>query len=110
MRYNSVNTSLVRQIDDRPTRALFTDKSETLWVNRQATDGRYETVAIKNGITNKKKELDDKRIFFFYETDEYGLLIGTDSGLYQLKDDKLEAVGSELGLERENFFSATEIE
>lgn len=109
VRYNSVNTSLVRQIDDRPTRALFTDKSETLWVNRQATDGRYETVAIKNGITNKKKELDDKRIFFFYETDEYGLLIGTDSGLYQLKDDKLEAVGSELGLERENFFSATEV-
>lgn len=99
--------TIVKKLSTQPTRAVYEDSFGQLWINQTGENNEQITKVIGSS-TRQLQELNGKRIYFWYETKNKGVLLGTNSGLYLQSEDSVKLLGEALGLQTEAFLTYEE--
>lgn len=92
----------IDKLSSQPTRAVYEDNFEQLWIN-QSGENNEQITKIVGSTTRQLQELNGKRVYFWYETKDQGVLLGTNEGLFLCAKDSIKLLGQELGLQTETF-------
>lgn len=91
------------QITSGEVRAVFEREDGEIWIHKGNDQNSFFTQKLVGRTIQKVEELDGFEVNFFAETPEGQYLVGSNNGLFHLKNDHLEALGEDLGFEKEQF-------
>lgn len=107
VRFDGSKFIMIDKLSTLPTRAVYEDSFGQLWIN-QTGENNEQITKLVGASAIQIQELNGKRVYFWYETEDKGLLLGTNSGLYLRTQDTMKLLGKELGLQTETFVTYEE--
>lgn len=100
---NNQSVRIQKRIFEGNIRSAFETSTGEIWLNEILSNGEYRTSRLNGAELSVVNELGSRQVFFFYESEEAAIWIGTNAGLYKSAKKGLQQVGNELGLQNEEF-------